>query len=58
MGNIKLTLSCGMGGICVKLDKLSLTQLKDICADLNIDSEEIRVKRKQPYVEKTDGSVL
>ena len=38
-----------------KLDKLSLTQLRDICADLNIDTEGIRVKRKQPYVEKIDA---
>ena len=38
-----------------KLDKLSLTQLRDICADLNIDTEEIRVKRKQPYAEKIDA---
>ena len=38
-----------------KLDKLSLTQLRDICADLNIDTEEIRFKRKPPYVEKIDA---
>ena len=38
-----------------KLDKLSLTQLRDICADLNIDTEDIQVKRKQPYVEKIDA---
>ena len=38
-----------------KLDKLSLAQLRDICADLNIDTKEIRVKRKQPYVEKIDA---
>ena len=38
-----------------KLDKLSLTQLRDICAYLNIDTEEVRVKRKQPYVEKIDA---
>ena len=38
-----------------KLDKLSLTRLRGICADLNIDMEEIRVKRKQPYVEKIDA---
>ena len=38
-----------------KLDKFSLTQLRDICADLNIDTKEIRVKRKQPYVEKIDA---
>ena len=38
-----------------KLDKLSLAQLKDICASLNIDTDEIRVKRKQPYVEKVDA---
>ena len=38
-----------------KLDKLSLTQLRDTCADLNIDTEEIRFKRKQPYVEKIDA---
>ena len=38
-----------------KLDKLSLAQLRDICADLNTDTEVIRVKRKQPYVEKADA---
>ena len=38
-----------------KLDKLSLTQLRDICAYLNIDTEELRVKRKQPHVEKIEA---
>ena len=38
-----------------KLDKLSLAQLRDVCADLNIDTEEIRVKPKQPYVRKIDA---
>lgn len=38
-----------------KLDKLSLAQLRDICADLNIDTQEIRIKRKQPYMEQVDA---
>ena len=38
-----------------KLDKLSLTQLRDICAYLNIDTEEVRVKRKQPHVAKIEA---
>jgi 2C-methyl-D-erythritol 2,4-cyclodiphosphate synthase len=34
-----------------KLDKLKIVILQDICSSLQIDTSDIKVKRKKPYID-------